>query len=210
MKVTRAEFVSSASALSNCPPPVYPEYAFVGRSNVGKSSLINMLAGVKGLAKISSDPGKTRLINFFRINTDWFLVDLPGYGYARIGKEHRAKFQQMIQNYLLRRKSLLYTFVLIDSRHEPMKADLDFINWLGKNAIPFCIVFTKVDKGSNNQTNNTILAYKNTLAQTWEELPVMFSSSSKNAKGKEEILGFIDEANKAYQPEINSLQQPIP
>ena len=205
MKINHAEFVSSASALSNCPPPLYPEYAFVGRSNVGKSSLINMLAGVKGLAKISSDPGKTRLINFFRINTDWFLVDLPGYGYARIGKEHRAKWEQMIQSYLLRRKSLLYTFVLIDSRHEPMKADLEFITWLGKNSIPFCIVFTKVDKGSNNQTQNTILAYKKTLAQTWEELPLMFSSSSKNSSGKEEILNFIDESNKAFQSDILTL-----
>ena len=202
MKISHVEFIASASALSNCPPSVYPEYAFVGRSNVGKSSLINMLAGIKGLAKISSDPGKTRLINFFKVNTEWFLVDLPGYGYARIGKEHRAKWEQMIQNYLLRRKSLLYTFVLIDSRHEPMKSDIEFINWLGKNTIPFCIVFTKVDKSSKNVTFNTIAAYKKTLAQTWEELPVMFSSSSKNATGKDEILGFIDQSNKTYQSEI--------
>lgn len=201
MKITRAEFVSSASALSNAPPPHFPEFAFVGRSNVGKSSLINMLAGVKGLAKISTDPGKTRLINFFRINTDWFLVDLPGYGYARIGKEHRAKWEQMIQSYLLRRTSLLYTFILIDSRHEPMKADLDFINWLGKNGVPFCIVFTKVDKSSRNVTFNTIAAYKKTLAVTWEELPVMFSSSSKSASGKDEILGFIEQAINACKAE---------
>jgi GTP-binding protein len=175
-----------------------PEYAFIGRSNVGKSSLINMLTNHKSLAKISGRPGKTQLINHFMINKNWFLVDLPGYGYAQVSKDKRKTFQKFIKDYFFQREQLVCTFVLVDSRHEPQKIDLEFMEFLGENSIPFCIIFTKSDKLNKSTLPKNIENYKKIMLTVWEELPPSFISSSVNKLGKEEILKFIDGVNKDF------------
>jgi len=196
MIVKKAEFVISNTDPSLCPKDGRPEYAFVGRSNVGKSSLINMLAGIKGLALTSSTPGKTQLINHFLINNEWYLVDLPGYGYARQGKKGREKIREIIDAYLDEREVLTCLFVLLDCRHEPQKIDLEFINDLGESGIPFAIIFTKTDKISQSKLNANLAIYKTKLLETWEELPPTFTTSALHKKGKEEILNYIEDINR--------------
>ncbi|MDO9260339.1 MAG: ribosome biogenesis GTP-binding protein YihA/YsxC [Flavobacteriaceae bacterium] len=192
MKIKSAEFVISNSDVSKCPKDRLPEFAFIGRSNVGKSSLINMLVDRKNLAKTSGKPGKTRLINHFKINNNWFLVDLPGYGYAKVSKSTKADFQSFIKKYFTAREQLLYGFILIDARIEPQQIDLDFMEWLGENQIPFCIVFTKTDKISSVELQKNIAQYKRTLLKTWEEFPPYFETSAENGKGKDDVLKFIE------------------
>jgi len=196
--VLDAVFLMSAPDLAGCPPGNYPEYAFVGRSNVGKSSLINMLTGHKDLARISSDPGKTRLINFFLIDQEWCLVDLPGFGYARVAKTKRKAWDFMIREYLESRKSLFYTFLLIDSRHDPQILDLNFIRWMGEKELPFCLVFTKADKLSKAKLHLVLDKFRESLKQKWEELPPIFTTSSKKGSGKTELLDFITRANREF------------
>lgn len=198
MKIKSAEFVISNTDVSKCPKDKLPEYAFIGRSNVGKSSLINMLTNHKSLAKISGRPGKTQLINHFMINKNWFLVDLPGYGYAQVSKDKRKTFQKFIKDYFFQREQLVCTFVLVDSRHEPQKIDLEFMEFLGENSIPFCIIFTKSDKLNKSTLPKNIENYKKIMLTVWEELPPSFISSSVNKLGKEEILKFIDGVNKDF------------
>ena len=195
MKIKSADFVMSNSNVMKAPKDRIPEYAFIGRSNVGKSSLINMLMARKDLAKISGKPGKTQLINHFNINKEWFLVDLPGYGYAQISKKKRTIFQFFIENYFKEREQLVCTFVLIDSRHDPQKIDLEFMQFLSKNQNPFCIVFTKADKLGSSKINNQIAAYKKKLLQYWETLPTSFLTSSTTGLGRDEFLSFIDGIN---------------
>ena len=195
MKITSAKFVMSNSNVINAPKDRIPEYAFIGRSNVGKSSLINMLMQRKELAKISGKPGKTQLINHFKINDQWFLVDLPGYGYAKISKKKRTIFQYFIENYFKEREQLVCTFVLIDSRHDPQKIDLEFMQFLAENQIPFCIAFTKADKLGSSKLNQQITSYKNKLLQTWEILPTCLITSSSTGFGRKEFLDFIDGVN---------------
>ena len=195
MIIKSAEFLISNTNVSKCPQDGKPEYAFIGRSNVGKSSLINMLTGIKGLAMTSSTPGKTQLINHFTINNEWYLVDLPGYGYAQRGKKGREKIQQIIDHYLDKREALTCLFVLIDSRHEPQKIDLEFIENLGESGIPFAIIFTKIDKISQMKLKTNIEEYKAKLLETWEELPLIFITSSEHRKGRDEVLGYIEEIN---------------
>ena len=196
MIIKTADFIISNTNVSRCPKDRLPEYAFIGRSNVGKSSLINMLTGHSKLAKTSGKPGKTQLINHFKINGDWFLVDLPGYGYAKVSKKLRQGFQEFIKDYFLQREQLICTFVLIDSRLEPQKIDLEFMEFLGENAIPFCIVFTKADKLKLDQLNKNIEVYKKQLTSTiWEEMPPYFSTSATEGSGKDDILDFIDDLN---------------
>lgn len=185
----------SNSNVTKAPKDRIPEYAFIGRSNVGKSSLINMLMGRKDLAKTSGKPGKTQLINHFKINDKWFLVDLPGYGYAKISKKKRTIFQYFIENYFKEREQLVCTFVLIDSRHDPQKIDLEFMKFLGKNQIPFCIVFTKADKLGSSKLNKQIVSYKKKLLNTWETLPTSFITSSSSGLGKDDFLNFIASVN---------------
>ena len=185
----------SNSNVTKAPKDRIPEYAFIGRSNVGKSSLINMLMGRKDLAKTSGKPGKTQLINHFKINDTWFLVDLPGYGYAKISKKKRTIFQYFIENYFKEREQLVCTFVLIDSRHDPQKIDLEFMKFLGNNQIPFCIVFTKADKLGSSKLNKQIVSYKKKLLNTWETLPTSFITSSSTGLGKDEFLEFIATVN---------------
>lgn len=192
MAIKEAVFVKSSSNVKDCPPGDKPEFAFVGRSNVGKSSLLNMITGIKKLAKTSSTPGKTQLINHFLINNKWYLTDLPGYGYARISKKHREGFLEMIHEYLLKRESLYCLFVLLDCRVEPQKIDMDFIEWLGVKGIPFVLCFTKTDKITNNKLTGSIEKYKKTLLKTWETLPETFITSAKTKEGKEEIIDFIE------------------
>ncbi|GHA72110.1 putative GTP-binding protein EngB [Pontibacter akesuensis] len=189
----------SNTKVEACPAPNKPEYAFIGRSNVGKSSLINMLTEQKSLAKTSGQPGKTQLINHFLINNEWYLVDLPGYGYAKVSKSSREEWRRMINFYLQKRENLTCVFVLIDSRHEPLQVDLDFIDHLGTMGVPFVIVFTKVDKQSALKTDSTIAAYKRKLAETWDELPQMFRTSSEKSTGRDEVLGFIEQVNAQMQ-----------
>jgi GTP-binding protein len=196
MLIKNARFMGSFSQLDQCPTSNLPEYAFTGRSNVGKSSLINSLTGQKHLAKTSSTPGKTRLINYFLINEDWHLVDLPGYGYARASRENKRLFDAILTNYTLQRTSLTCLFVLIDCRHAPLANDLDFIHWLGENGIPFVITFTKSDKLTVPKLESNINSYKIELLKTWEQLPQIFVTSSANNSGTEEILKFIDKTNK--------------
>lgn len=196
MNIREAEFVVSNTDFNLCPKPSRPEYAFIGRSNVGKSSLINTLTGRKSLAKISGKPGKTRLINHFLINKHWFLVDLPGYGYAQIGKTEREKFQKIIDGYLLHRENLLCTFVLIDIRHDPQKIDLAFFRWMGENGLPFVIVFTKSDKIKDTRVEGKVRKYIDTLMEEWEEAPQYFITSSLKKRGQEELLDFIASINK--------------
>ncbi len=198
MKIKSADFVISNTDVSKCPKDKLPEYAFIGRSNVGKSSLINMLTNHKSLAKISGRPGKTQLINHFMINKNWFLVDLPGYGYAQVSKDKRKTFQKFIKDYFFQREQLVCTFVLVDSRHEPQKIDLEFMEFLGENSIPFCIIFTKSDKLNKSTLPKNIENYKKIMLTVWEELPPSFISSSVNKLGKEEILKFIDGVNKDF------------
>lgn len=207
MIINSAEFLLSNTNPAKCPPPVKPEYAFIGRSNVGKSSLINMLLNRKGLAKTSSTPGKTKLINHFEVNGEWFLVDLPGYGYARISKKEREKWEGMIKTYLTKRQNLVTTFVLVDSRIEPKKADLDFINWMGESGLPLAVVFTKADKLTQNSLASNIAAFKSKLSETWEELPVSFITSSENSMGRSEILSFVDAGNKDFNDFLKSNNQ---
>lgn len=195
MQIKSAEFIISSPDVSGCPIPDRPEYAFIGRSNVGKSSLINHLTNRKKLAKTSSTPGKTQLINHFSINDSWYLVDLPGYGWAQTSKVNKAAWKKMINTYLEERQNLACVFVLVDSRHEPQKIDLEFMEWLGENAIPFCIVFTKADKLGKTQIQSNVAAYKNVMRRTWEELPPTFVTSSADRVGGEEILDFIDRIN---------------
>jgi len=195
MKIKSAEFVISNTDVKKCPKEPYPEYAFIGRSNVGKSSLINMITNHKSLAKTSGKPGKTQLINHFIINKSWFLVDLPGYGYAQVSKDKRRTFQKFIRDYFDKRMQLACSFVLIDSRHEPQKIDLEFMQLLGESGIPFCIVFTKADKLNKNALEKNISHYKKILLETWEEVPTYFITSSSTSLGKEEILKFIDQVN---------------
>ena len=195
MKIKSAKFVISNSDINKCPKDNLPEYAFIGRSNVGKSSLINMLTGHKKLAKISGKPGKTQLINHFIINDDWFLVDLPGYGYAKVSKNLRQKFQSFIYDYFLKRQQLVCSFVLVDSRHEPQKIDLEFMQFLGENGIPFCILFTKTDKIGKTVIQNKIAKYKKIMLITWEEMPTYFLTSATDQTGKKEVLDFIDGVN---------------
>ncbi|MBX2845019.1 MAG: ribosome biogenesis GTP-binding protein YihA/YsxC [Saprospiraceae bacterium] len=199
MMIHTAEYFASFPSISKCPEGTTPEYAFIGRSNVGKSSLINMLTNHKKLAKTSSTPGKTQMINYFKINDAWFLVDLPGYGYAKVSKKHRESFQKMIRNYLGKREQLVNTFVLIDSRIKPQENDLEFINWLGSQGLPFSIVFTKADKQHAEQTTMSIERFKNTLLETWEVLPPTFTTSAKSAQGRAELLAYIQQVNEMMQ-----------
>lgn len=193
MQIHKAEFKCSSERLSQIPKDDLRDFAFIGRSNVGKSSLINMLTGHSGLAKVSGTPGKTRLINHFTINRKWYLVDLPGYGYARASKTARSKFEKIITSYVTRARKMHYLFVLIDSRLEPQKIDLEFIEMLGENGIPFSLIFTKADKLSQAQLNRSIKKYKETLAEQWEELPRMIITSSEKRLGRDEVLDFIEE-----------------
>jgi GTP-binding protein len=195
MKIKSAEFVMSNSNVMKAPKDRIPEYAFIGRSNVGKSSLINMLMARKSLAKTSGTPGKTQLINHFKVNDSWFLVDLPGYGYAKVSKKKRVIFQRFIENYFKEREQLVCTFVLVDSRHDPQKIDLDFMRFLGENNIPFCIVFTKADKLGSSKLNKQILSYKKKLLFSWEEVPMSFITSSSSGLGRDEFLQFIQDLN---------------
>ena len=196
MKIYSAEFVVSNTAVDKCPKDRIPEYSFIGRSNVGKSSLINMLMERRHLAKTSSTPGKTQLINHFKINNSWYLVDLPGYGYARVSKKKKATFQKYIENYFLQRKQLVCSFVLIDCRHDPQKIDLDFMQFLGENFIPFSIIFTKADKLTPAKLEKQINRYKTKLLEYWEELPTSFITSSSSGLGRDEFLNYIDQINK--------------
>ena len=196
MEIKTAAFSLSAPMVSMCPNDTKPEYAFIGRSNVGKSSLINMLTNHSKLAKTSSTPGKTLLINHFIINKEWYLVDLPGYGFAKRSKKEVDPLDQMIRGYILQREQLANVFVLVDIRLEPQKIDLEFIEWLGVSNIPFSIVFTKADKLSATKANQSVEAYKQKLSETWEELPPMFMTSSQKKQGRDEVLGYIEQINK--------------
>ena len=199
MKIKSADFVMSNSNVANCPREHLPEYAFIGRSNVGKSSLINMLTLRKGLAKTSGRPGKTQLINHFRINENWFLVDLPGYGYARVSKSDKRTFQKYITDYFLERPQLVCAFILIDIRHEPQKIDLEFMEWMGENQIPFCIIFTKADKLRPKIIENQVDNYIQKLLEgIWEEAPPHFVTSSANGTGRDELLTYIEGLNNSF------------
>ena len=195
MKITQAEYIISSAKVEQCPKADKPEYAFIGRSNVGKSSLINMLTGRKKLVKVSGNPGKTITINHFLINKNWYLVDLPGYGYAKRSKTERQKWNRMIRGYILKRTNLLTVFLLVDMRHEPQNLDIEFIEWLGMSQIPFSIVFTKEDKLKKIQAEKNLHVYKDRLSKDWVELPRLFIASSRTSKGKEDILQFIEETN---------------
>jgi GTP-binding protein len=207
VKIEKIEFVCSSPSLKLCPKEDLPEFAFIGRSNVGKSSLINMLAGQKGLAKVSGTPGKTRLLNHFRVVSDiavgsgsssapvsWFLVDLPGYGFAKLSKTQKEKFEGLIQSYLQNRENLALTFLLIDSRLEPQKIDLEFMNWLGDNEVGFVILFTKTDKLSKTQLGNNLADYKKALSTHWDELPAIMTTSAETKHGRDDVLNAIAEA----------------
>lgn len=199
MEITSAEFIISNSRADMCPKTDLPEYAFIGRSNVGKSSLINMLTNQPKLAMTSAIPGKTLLINHFLINKEWYLVDLPGYGYAQRGKKMMEKIQKLIEYYVLEREQMTCLFVLVDSRLEPQKIDLEFIEWLGENGIPFAIVFTKADKQSVGKTKANVTRYLETLRQQWEELPPYFVTSSEKKTGRQELLDYIEEINRSLK-----------
>ena len=196
MEITSAEFVISNTDVKKCPTGVFPEYAFIGRSNVGKSSLINMLTARKGLAMTSATPGKTMLINLFLINKSWYIVDLPGYGYARRGQKGKSQIQRIIEDYILEREQMTNLFVLIDSRLDPQVIDIEFMGWLGEHGIPFSIVFTKGDKLKGGRLNSNIQQYLKKLKEQWEELPPYFVTSSENRMGKKELLDYIESINK--------------
>jgi len=195
MNITKAEFLMSNTRFDKLPKDNMPEYAFIGRSNVGKSSLINMLVQRKGLAKTSSLPGKTVAINHFVVNDEWYLVDLPGYGYAQHSKKVRESWRIMINNYISRRRNLVCTFVLVDSRLEPQNNDLGFVEWLGENQMPFCIIFTKADKVKKEELKRNVETFKARLLEEWEELPPVFITSAENRLGREEVLGYIEQQN---------------
>ncbi len=199
MIIKSAEFVCSNTQISKLPPPVRPEYAFIGRSNVGKSSLINMLVNKKGLAKTSQTPGKTQLINHFIINDHWYLVDLPGYGYAKISKSKKEDWDKFIRNYLTKRENLQCVMLLIDSRLEPQKIDLQFCDMLGEKGLPFVLVFTKADKQSATKTDQNIALFRNALLKSFEEVPDIFITSSESMLGKDEVLNFIDGINRHFE-----------
>ena len=192
MEIKSAQFKCSSQFVDQCPSDGRMEFAFIGRSNVGKSSLINMLTNQKGLAKVSATPGKTQLINHFLINDQWYMVDLPGYGYARVSKDQRKGFSTMITKYILEREPMTFLFLLVDSRHEPQKIDLEFIQFLGENSVPFGIVFTKCDKISQNKVESGVALYRRVLKKTWDELPIMFLTSSEKKMGKEALLEFVE------------------
>ncbi len=200
LEIKYAEFIGSFPTLNQCPKPQFPEYAFIGRSNVGKSSLINMLTDKKGLAKVSNTPGKTQTINYFQINGKWNLVDLPGYGYAKISKTKRAAWEKMIANFLQNRSNLICAFVLLDAYIPPTKIDMEFINWLGEMHIPFVIVYTKVDRirGGEEGRNKNIKAIQDEILKTWNDLPQQFITSSNDKTGQEEILNFIEGLNEQF------------
>lgn len=197
MEIKQASFLVSNTNVEKCPKQQFPEYAFIGRSNVGKSSLINMLTNHKGLAKTSGKPGKTQLINHFLINNSWFLVDLPGYGYAQVSKSVKKVFQKFITDYFLKRRQLISAFVLVDIRHQPQKIDLEFMQWLGENAIPFSIIFTKADKLKPMAIERNIEEYQKVVLETWEEFPPFFVTSSETTLGKESVLEYIDKINES-------------
>lgn len=197
MEIKSAQFIISNTNIALCPQHNMPEYAFIGRSNVGKSSLINMLTGRKGLAMTSATPGKTLLINHFLINGDWYLVDLPGYGYAKRGRQQQDELTRIISTYTLERPQLTSLFVLIDSRHEPQKIDLEFIEWLGENSVPFAIIFTKADKIGRSNLNINVQKFLDTLSEQWEELPLHFITSSLDRTGRDSVLDYIQSINKA-------------
>ncbi len=199
MQIQKAEFVISSPTVCSCPKTTQPEYAFIGRSNVGKSSLINMLTQRHKLAKTSATPGKTLLINHFHINEEWYIVDLPGYGYAKRGMVERKKLADMITGYVLKREQLVNLFVLIDCRHEPQKIDMEFVEWLGENGIPFSIVFTKGDKLSKTRLAANVETFMNHLKEQWEELPPHFITSSETRLGREELLAYIEQINQSLQ-----------
>ncbi len=199
MNIKSAEFIISNTDYTSCPQDGKPEYAFIGRSNVGKSSLINMLTNRKGLAMTSSTPGKTMLINHFLINDEWYLVDLPGYGYARRGKDNRDKLRVIIEDYVLERAAMTSLFVLVDSRHEPQAIDLEFMEWLGENGVPFSIVFTKGDKQGTGKLKMNVNSYKAELLKSWEELPPIFVTSAEDTMGRNEVLGYIQGINKTIK-----------
>lgn len=201
MNITKSEFTISSATVSQCPKDTKPEFAFIGRSNVGKSSLINMLCNHKGLAKTSATPGKTLLINHFIINNDWYLVDLPGYGFAKRSKTVQKKLDQMITSYILQRKQLVNTFVLIDIRHDPMKIDTDFINWLGESQVPFSIIFTKADKLGPVRAKQNAAKWMSSLKEQWEELPPYFITSSEKKTGRDEVLDYIENILKDIEQE---------
>ena len=209
MNITKAEFLMSNTRFEFLPHDNIPEYAFIGCSNVGKSSLINMLVQRKGLAKTSSVPGKTVAINHFIINDAWYLVDLPGYGYAQHSKKTREQWRIMINNYIVRRRNLVCTVVLVDSRLEPQNNDMGFMEWLGENQVPFCIVFTKADKVSNAELNRNVEAMKTRLLESWEELPPIFLSSSENRMGRDEVLGYIEQQNAEVANLMNKQKKTI-
>ncbi len=199
MEIKTAEFTLSAPTVSMCPQDIKPEYAFIGRSNVGKSSLINMLTNHKKLAKTSQTPGKTLLINHFIINKEWYLVDLPGYGYAKRSKKEQQKLDQMIRGYILQREQLVNLFVLVDVRLEPQKIDLEFMEWLGQSSVPFAIIFTKADKLTANKVAQNVEVYKKKLLETWEELPPCYITSSEKRQGRDEVLEYIDNINQTLK-----------
>lgn len=201
IQIKTAEYVISNSDVKKCPEGNVPEYAFIGRSNVGKSSLINMLTGRNALAKTSATPGKTLLINHFLINKEWYIVDLPGYGFAKRSKDSREKFKKMIESYILRRMQMTNLFVLVDSRHKPQKIDLEFMEWLGENGVPFSIVFTKMDKLGKEAGPRNVRDYLKVLKESWEELPPYFLTSSEDGRGRDEILEYISEINKSLNEE---------
>ena len=205
MKIKEAAYVISSPSVEQCPKPDKPEYAFIGRSNVGKSSLINMICGRDALAKISASPGKTKLINHFVVNKEWYLVDLPGYGYAKISQSERKKREKMIQDYLRKRETLVNIFVLIDSRHMPQKIDLEFVNQLGEWQVPFTLVFTKADKEKPTVVERHVKAFLDKLRETWQFLPRNFVTSITKKQGRDEILNFIDDCNKAVKEKQNEI-----
>ena len=205
MKIKTAEFVISNTKPENCPKPDRPEYAFIGRSNVGKSSLINMLTGFLSLAKTSGRPGKTQLINHFMINNSWYLVDLPGYGYAKASKGERQKWQEFIQKYLTKRENLVNTFVLIDCRIEPQKIDLEFMSWCGEKGIPFAMVFTKIDKLSSSALQKNVAAYRKEMLKYWEELQPVFTTSAESKFGQEKLLNYIELWNNQLADRFNHI-----
>ena len=198
MKIKSAEFVISNSDVSKCPETKLPEYAFIGRSNVGKSSLINALTNRKDLAKTSGRPGKTQLINHFLINQSWYLVDLPGYGYARVSKTAKKTFQKFITQYFEKREQMICAFVLIDSRHKPQPIDMEFMSWLGEHQVPFCIIFTKADKMKPKALERNINDYQAEMLKTWTEMPQFFVTSSANGMGSEDVLNYIQSINESF------------
>ena len=204
MLIKDVEFVMSNSDMRKCPKPDRPEFAFIGRSNVGKSSLINMLMGRKNLAKTSSTPGKTQLINHFLVNESWYLVDLPGYGYAKVPPSHRKKFEKMINEYILQRENLVTVFVLVDIRHTPQQIDLEFMEWLGVSGIPFTMVFTKLDKLKRGEIEPMLKKYRTKMLETWDELPLQVLTSAEKSDGKEALLDYIETLNSDFKSKFTA------